>query len=78
MLAYQDILAAAKTLGSAERWQLVDELIVTLNNEELANISPALQEELQRRNELLEQGKLKLFTWKEVRDQARRKVGFNG
>ena len=66
MLAYQDILSAAKLLGEVERSQLVDELSLTLQPESATELSPAWKEELQRRAKLMDEGKVKLYTWDQV------------
>ena len=70
MLAYQDILSAAKLLGVAERSQLVDELSETLPQESATELSPAWKEELQRRAKLMDEGKMKFYTWNEVCEMA--------
>ena len=77
MLAYQDILSAAKLLGVVERFQLVNELSETLPQEPGEELSPAWKEELQRRAKLMDEGKTKFYTWDEVREKARRKVGLD-
>jgi len=66
MLAYQEILSAAKLLGDVERSQLIDELSETLPQNFTTELSPAWKEELQRRAKLMDEGKMKFFTWEEV------------
>ena len=66
MFAYQDILSAAKSLGDVERTQLIDELSLTLPQESASELSPAWKEELQRRAKLMDEGKMKFYTWDEV------------
>ncbi len=72
MLAYQDILSAAKLLGDAERSLLIDELSETLPQESATELSPAWKEELQRRAKLMDEGKMKFYTWNEVCEQLDR------
>lgn len=72
MLAYQDILSAAKLLGDAERSQLVEELSETLPQESGTELSPAWKEELQRRAKLMDEGKMKFYTWEQVCEQLDR------
>ncbi len=72
MLAYQDILSAAKLLGDVERSLLIDELSLTLPQEPTSELSPAWKEELQRRAKLMDEGKMKFYTWDEVSEQLDR------
>jgi putative addiction module component (TIGR02574 family) len=69
----QQVLEAALQLPEADRVQLVDELISTLNPEEAAPLDDAWLAEIDRRSRELDSGKVSLIPWSLVKERARQR-----
>ena len=69
-----DILEMAKKLPYDERWELVEELEATLHPPAgPAMTAEEFRAELDRRWDEYKAGKVKTFTWEEVKEEARRR-----
>ena len=71
-------MEAALRLPHADRVELIDHLLATLDPNELAEVDAAWKEEIQRRWREFEAGRMKTFSWAEVKDLVRKKFSGNG
>jgi len=72
-----DVLAAARTLNSADRIRLADALWEDIPLEEWPQPSPEWIAEAQRRSAEYDAGRMKAATWAEVQVRARQKAGLD-
>jgi putative addiction module component (TIGR02574 family) len=68
----KDVFAAALGLGAKERAELVEQLLLSLDDEpedDPAEVAASWDAEIKRRVEDLESGRLKTVPWSEVRER---------
>jgi len=70
----QQVLQAAILLPEADRVQLVDALISTLEPDDAAPLDDALLAEIERRSTEIDSGTAHLVPWNEVKERARRRA----
>lgn len=70
---FDQVFQAAMALPEAERADLVDSLIATLNVDTLP-LSEEWMQEIRRRSAEIDAGKVELIPWDVVRDRVRAKV----
>lgn len=68
----QAILEQALKLPSAERAQIAEHLIASLDEGPDVDVEQAWQEEVQRRIQQIDRGEVQTIPWEEVRRQLRR------
>ena len=78
MLAFDDVLGAARNLDAADRVRLVEAIWETLTPAEWPKPSSEWVAEAQRRSAEFDQGRMSASEWADVRARARRKAGLNG
>jgi len=77
MTTLQEILAAAQSLASAERAQLIDALWQSVSPEDWTPPTDEWITEAQRRSDAYDAGQMTASTWSDVRQRARRKAGLD-
>ena len=66
-----ELLAAVKALPHDEKVELIEEVWSSLDEDFASNLSPAQEDELQRRLRELEANPRATVAWAEVRDEGR-------
>lgn len=75
-MSYDEVLVAAQSLPVADRYRLIDELVKSVPERQV-ELSEAWWQEIERRERLAAEGKVRFKSWEEVRDEARRAVGLD-
>ena len=78
MLAFDDVLGAARNLDAVDRLRQVDALWETLASAEWPVPNAEWLAEAQRRSAEYDQGRMSASVWPDVRARARRKAGLDG
>jgi putative addiction module component (TIGR02574 family) len=74
-LNYEQVLQAAVGLGDSERVNLIDSLIQTLADADAVPLDDTWLAEIDRRSNEIDEGKVELIPWEEVKRRARQRVG---
>jgi putative addiction module component (TIGR02574 family) len=72
--ATEDILRAALALTEEERTELIEELLAAKPESGDLPFDPAWLSEIQRRSAEIDEGRVTLTPWAEVRDRVRERV----
>lgn len=82
MTTYDEIFTAAKSLPPAERLRLVDAIHGTISPDEwpleLDDPLDECEEEMERRLDDIEAGRVTTLPWSEAREQVLREIGLDG
>ena len=78
MSAFSDVLSAAQGLPTPDRIRLIAALWETVPPEEWPTPSEAWRQEVQRRSEEYDAGRMTAAPWSDVRERARREAGLDG
>lgn len=77
MSDYASILSAAAQLPATDRERLIDDLTVTLLDEDSGELSPEWTAEIERRTSEIASGGVETVDWETVRQDLFRRVGFS-
>lgn len=75
---YEEVLQTTRSLDEPERIRLVDELIGTLSDAEIAPLDDAWLAEIDRRSAELDSGTVQTIPWSEVRRRANARANLHG
>jgi putative addiction module component (TIGR02574 family) len=78
MSTLQEVFEAAQSLPADERAWLVHALWDSMQPSDWPPLGEEWAAEVQRRSRQIDEGRMTLSSWSEVRERARRKAGLNG